>query len=265
MKVVLLVQLGDLRARLDAQLGVEVRERLVHQEHRRVAHDRAAERDALALAATQRLGLAVKQVADREHVGGFLHALVDLGLRRLAQLEAESHVVIHRHVRVERIALEHHRDIAILRRHIVDNAIANVDVAVGDLLQASQATQRGGLAAARRPNQHQEFLIVDLDVEIFQHRDLTEALPDVVELDACHWVCSFAPDCNRRLQIANDRISHSSYAVPHTNAFSPAAAWYVPLYLCFVFALAACKNETQKEGEVPLRKVTSERPRISCD
>ena len=35
------------------------------------------------------------------------------------------------------------------------------------------------------------------------------------------------------------------------NAFLPAAAWYFLLYLWFVFALAARKNELQKEDEVP--------------
>ena len=56
-----LVEAGDLGARLDAELGVEVGERLVHQEHGRLAHDRATERDALALAAGQLLRLAVEQ------------------------------------------------------------------------------------------------------------------------------------------------------------------------------------------------------------
>ena len=46
-----LVQFLDLGAHRHAQLGVEVGERLVEQEHLRVAHDRAAHRDALALAA----------------------------------------------------------------------------------------------------------------------------------------------------------------------------------------------------------------------
>jgi hypothetical protein len=31
------------------------------------------------------------------------------------------------------------------------------------------------------------------------------------------------------------------------NAFEPAAAWYFPLYLCFIFALYERKNETQKK------------------
>jgi hypothetical protein len=41
------------------------------------------------------------------------------------------------------------------------------------------------------------------------------------------------------------------YAVLHTNAFLPAAAWYLPFYLYFVFALRAQKRNT-KEDEVPL-------------
>ena len=52
----------DLGAHLDAQLRVEVRERLVHQERLRMPHDRAAHRDALALPAGERFGLAAEQL-----------------------------------------------------------------------------------------------------------------------------------------------------------------------------------------------------------
>ena len=56
----------DLGARLDAELGVEVGERLVHEEHRGLADDRPAERDALALAAGQLLRLAVEELVELE-------------------------------------------------------------------------------------------------------------------------------------------------------------------------------------------------------
>ena len=46
-----LVQPLELGAHVDPQLGVEARQRLVHQEHGRVGDDGAGERDALALAA----------------------------------------------------------------------------------------------------------------------------------------------------------------------------------------------------------------------
>ncbi len=45
------MQARDLDPHLDAQLGVEIGERFVEQEHLRLAHDGAADGDALALAA----------------------------------------------------------------------------------------------------------------------------------------------------------------------------------------------------------------------
>ena len=47
----LLLQPLQLGTGVDAQLGVKVRQRLVHQEDARVAHDRPAQRDTLLLAA----------------------------------------------------------------------------------------------------------------------------------------------------------------------------------------------------------------------
>ena len=67
-----------LGARLDAQLGVEVRERLVHQEHLRLADDRATERDALALAAGELLRLALEQLLEAQDLGRFVDAPLDL-------------------------------------------------------------------------------------------------------------------------------------------------------------------------------------------
>ena len=65
-----LVQLLDLGAHLHAQLGVEVRQRLVEQEHLRVAHDGAAHGDALALAAGELARIALEVGAEAEDVGG---------------------------------------------------------------------------------------------------------------------------------------------------------------------------------------------------
>ena len=74
----LLAQLDDLRAHLVAQLRVKVRQRLVHQEHLRVADDGAADGDTLPLAAGQRLGLAVEVLGDVQNLRGLAHLAVDL-------------------------------------------------------------------------------------------------------------------------------------------------------------------------------------------
>ena len=68
------LQRGDVGAHLHAQLRVEVRERLVHQEDARLADDRAAHRDALALAARELRRLALEVVGQAEQLGDLAHA-----------------------------------------------------------------------------------------------------------------------------------------------------------------------------------------------
>ena len=117
----------DLGAHLDAQLRVEVRERLVHQERLRLADDRAAHRHALPLAARERARLLAERLLEPERARGLRDPALDLGLRELALAEPEGHVVEHVHVRVERVVLEHHRDVALLRQQVVDDAAADPD------------------------------------------------------------------------------------------------------------------------------------------
>ena len=45
----------------------------------------------------------------------FVDARLDLGLRRAAVAQAVGHVVVDAHVRVERVVLEHHGDVALGR------------------------------------------------------------------------------------------------------------------------------------------------------
>ena len=61
-------------AHADAELGIEVRERLVHQERLRLAHDRATHRDALPLAARELHRLAVEHLGQPEQLGDLLDA-----------------------------------------------------------------------------------------------------------------------------------------------------------------------------------------------
>ena len=56
----------DLGAHLHAKLGVEVGQRLVHQEDAGLADDGAAHRDALTLATREQSGLLIQQVGQSE-------------------------------------------------------------------------------------------------------------------------------------------------------------------------------------------------------
>ena len=66
---------------------------------------------------------------------------------------------------VQSVALEHHGDVPVLGLHIVDKLAVDVQLAAGDFLQAGHHAQGGGLAAAGRANQHDEFLVSDVQVE----------------------------------------------------------------------------------------------------
>src|SRR5437764_1165006 len=89
-----LVQLLDLGPHLDAQLRIEIRQRLVEQEHLRIADDRASHRDALPLSARQLPRIAIEIGDETEDVGGLADAIVDLGLRALREHQLECPVVL---------------------------------------------------------------------------------------------------------------------------------------------------------------------------
>jgi hypothetical protein len=73
-------------------------------------------------------------------------------------------------VRVQRVVLEDHRDVAVLRGHIGDVAVADEDAALVDLFEAREHAQRGGLAAAGGPDQDEELAVGDLEVDLVHRR-----------------------------------------------------------------------------------------------
>ena len=159
------LQRGDLGAGLHPQLGVQVGQRLVHAEHLRRPHDRAAHRHPLALATGELGRFAVQEIGQVEQLGGLLDLLAALVGRHPAQLEREAHVLGDRLGRVERIVLEHHRDVAVLGRHPDHVLAADLDVALVDVLQPGQHPQRGALARSGRADQHDELAVGDVEVE----------------------------------------------------------------------------------------------------
>ena len=167
----LVAQLDDLGAHLVAEFGVEVGERLVHEEHLGAAHDGAADGDALALAAGERLRLAVEQGGDIEDLRGLADLLVDLGLRELLELERERHVLVNGHVGVKSIVLEYHGDVAVLGRHVVHALAVDEKIARGDLLQTGDHAQRCGFAAAGRTDEHDKFPVGDIQRELLHCND----------------------------------------------------------------------------------------------
>ena len=189
-----LVQLLDLGAHLDPQLGVEVRQGFVEQEDLGLAHKRAAHRDALALAARKLTGLAVQIGMDLQKRAELFDRGGLFGARDVAGLHPEGDVLAHRLGRVERVGLEHHRDVAVARRGVVDQPPGDLDMAVAQRLEPGDQVEQGGLAAARGPDEDDEFARLDLEVDALDHLVGPEAFAHALKGNSrCHCYPFTAP------------------------------------------------------------------------
>ena len=180
------MQLGNLQSHAHAKGGVEVGERFVEQEGGRFAHDRAADGDALALPTRKLARAPIKVVGEVKHLGCLCNGLVLLGLVKTCHAQRESDVLAHRHVRIERVALEHHRKAALCWHDFGCILAIDRDVAFGDVLEAGDQAQERGFPAARRADEHHELAIFDGEVERRNDLDTAETLGNLVELNLSH-------------------------------------------------------------------------------
>ena len=98
-----------------------------------------------------------------------------------------AHVLADGHVWIERVVLEDHRDVAVFGRQIVDDAPIDGDGAGGDGLQSRDHPQRGALAAARGPHEHQELPIAHGEVKVLHgHGPIGVDLAQMLECDCRH-------------------------------------------------------------------------------
>ena len=167
---------ADLLAGLQTQARVEVRQRLVEQEHARRFDQGARDRHALLLAAGHLAGLALEQLFDLdelrrgEHL--FLHGLL-AQLRLAAQiLQREEDVLAHGQMRIEGIILENQTDAALFGRQCGHIVFAEEDLARCRRFKPADEIERGALAAAGGTEQADELPVRDLEGHVVYGDDL---------------------------------------------------------------------------------------------
>src|SRR4030095_8283373 len=119
----------------------------IEQKNFRLSHNGASHRDALSLSAGERLRLAVEQSFNSKNAGGITHTLLDFSLAILPQLQAKGHIVEDAHVRIERVVLEYHRNIAILRRDVVNPTLTDVNIAARNFFKTGDHAKSSRFAA----------------------------------------------------------------------------------------------------------------------
>ena len=81
------------------------------------------ERNALLLSARKALGQPVLIVRNLHDIENAVDFLLHLRFRHIAQPESILHILTHRQMREDRVALEHHADIALMCRDVVDTPV----------------------------------------------------------------------------------------------------------------------------------------------
>ena len=125
-----------------------------------------AHRDALSLSAGERFWFAIEQSFNSKNTRRVTHALLDFGFAVLPQLQAKGHVIEDAHVRIERVILEYHCDIAVLRCDVVNPPVPNVNIAPRNFFQASNHAKSSRLAATGGADQHNKFAIGNFEIHI---------------------------------------------------------------------------------------------------
>ena len=84
------------------------------------------------------------------------------------------------------VALEHHAEAAVARLEVVDHLSVDADLAGGRILEAGDHAQRRGLAAAGWPDEHDEFAVLDGEIQILHRSHGAEGFLQITELYTRH-------------------------------------------------------------------------------
>jgi len=158
----------DLGPQPAAEADVEARQRLVHEQDRRLPADkRPAHRHSLALTAGQHGRLAVQRLGDLEPMRDFADSVGDDGLvHQAGDPQRKGEIVPDGQVRVERQILEDHGDVALVGRPLVGDVAVKNDPAISRILQPGDHPENGRLAAPRWPEEHQQLPWVDFQTDV---------------------------------------------------------------------------------------------------
>ena len=184
------LDLDELALHALAQLEVEGRERLVEEQDLRLVDDGACDGDALLLAARERRDVGVLIAVEVDELQRVLDLIADIGCRLALDLEAEGDVLRDIHVREQGILLEHRVDLPLLRRQLRDVLPVEQDAPLVRQLKAAYEAQCRRLATARRPQERQEFIFVNGQVQVLE--DLTAAIELVDMLESQQFFRQFS-------------------------------------------------------------------------
>ncbi len=161
------------------ELEVQRAERLVEQQHLGVVDEGAGDGDALLLAAGETGHGTMLKALERYESEHLHHLGLDLLLGDLFLPQGEGHVFKDVQVGEQGVLLKDGVHTPLVGGHVVDLLPQEEDVALVRRLKAADEPQQGRLAAAGGAEQGDKLVVVDVQVDAFQHRLTVERFGDV--------------------------------------------------------------------------------------
>jgi hypothetical protein len=92
--------------------------------------------------------------------------VIDLLLGKVLEPQGEPHVLARRHVRLERVVPEDGGDVTLAWVKVVDDLVADPDLARADRLEPGQYPQRRALPASGRSGEYDELAVGDVEAQV---------------------------------------------------------------------------------------------------
>src|SRR5690606_26686920 len=179
----LALHLTNRAAQLFADLRIERAERLVEQQHLRLVRERSCNRHALLLSAGELGRQAVVHAFERDEAQQLFAPFDALGGLQATHPQRKFNVLADAHVFEEGVVLKHEPDAAMARGHVSDVAPVQSDAPVIDAAQTRDRTQQRRLAAAARPEQHEELAFRHFERNVVDDGRALIPFGDLVERD----------------------------------------------------------------------------------
>ena len=118
-----LVKFYKLSPHGNSELGVQVGQGFIEKKHLWIPDNGSTKGHPLTLTAGQLSRLAVEQLVDTKKIGCLFDRPVDFSFGNLAHFQTETHIVINRHLGIQRVILKNHGNIAIPGMNIIHKTI----------------------------------------------------------------------------------------------------------------------------------------------
>ena len=161
-----------------ARHGVERAERLVHQQQRRLVHERAADADALLHAARQLVRVLALEAREPDQPQIRSCARLELDAVAVLDLDRQHHVLEHVPPRQQHRRLEDDADVA---ARSVDRPLPQPHVAGRAPEDAGEDLEQRALAAPARADDGHELAVADVEAHVLERLDVG-ALERAVDL-----------------------------------------------------------------------------------